>query len=1023
MSLPSYSRRVALSLLAIVLAAALLGSLVSWASAEATPPLLDLNGDGAGNDYSGATFTEDEGAESIVNATGLRIENGDDTLLTAARAVLTNRPDSAVESLAADALATGLVVKYTAASGELTIKGTATITDYQSVLRTLSYNNLSPSPNPADRIVQVTVSDGAQVSLPATSTLAINAVNDAPVLDSSGEMSLVSINEDDVTSNGNSVGRIIESAEMEGQDRITDVDAGAVEGFAVIEAASGNGEWQYSLNAGASWQPFGAVSNTSAVLLDEVARIRFVPLPGFHGPASFTFRAWDQTSGENGDSGMDVSLNGGTTAFSSDSEMATINVLAVNDLPLVDLNGPEAGADFAANYYEGGPPVALADADATIADADHTTLLNLSLTLTARPDGAAELLAATTAGTNITAAPYDPATGLLLLTGPDSVANFQQVLRSATYHNTAANPATAARPIQVVAHDGTNPGNVALSTIEIDPQNTAPVLNSAAPLSLGGVAEDTTQPAGRLIADVLAAAGDPISDADEGALEGVAVVAADGSHGSWQYSLANLPAGPADWQPVGLVSGTTALLLADTAWLRFVPAANYAGPSGGLTLRAWDQTSGGNGQRADASQTGGATAFSEVTGSLSATVTPVNDPPLLGGLPAGALLYQEDAAALPLLPGVTVSDGDSAALAWARVRLTNPPDGDAEQLMAVATETGIAVAYEDGVLQLTGLAAPAAYQQVLRSVTYWNASQDPTAGDRQIEVTVGDAQAAAAPQVITLEVLPVNDPPSLDLDGVGGGDDYETTFYINRGPVAIVAPSLTLSDIDNTTIKSATVRITNLLNKQAEVLAADVTGVANIKRSFDPATGVLQLTGVDSVANYQRVLRTLTYENILPQPNVQDRLVEFRVDDGLGQSESRQTVIHLQVAPTVYQYMPIVAWVFERAEEPNDSCAEALGVALSQDRTFLADDKEDWFFFDLASATPVTVELRDLVGQLVVYTGQSCGSLSFLGSNGAKDEPFKTVALGTRPPGRYYIRVINDEAGESPYRLFVRTTP
>ena len=43
-----------------------------------------------------------------------------------------------------------------------------------------------------------------------------------------------------------------------------------------------------------------------------------------------TFRAWDQTSGAFGTK-VDVSTNGTTTAFSSATETATINVTAVND--------------------------------------------------------------------------------------------------------------------------------------------------------------------------------------------------------------------------------------------------------------------------------------------------------------------------------------------------------------------------------------------------------------------------------------------------------------------------------------------------------------------------------------------------------------------------------------------------------------------------------------------------------------------------------------------------------------------
>ena len=985
-----------------------------------TAPILDLNGELDGFNAV-ATFSEDEGAESIVNATGLTISYADGATLTAAKAKLLTRPNGALETLSADPGATGLMVKYQ--KGELTVEGVASLAAYEQVLRSLAYNNTSQSPDVSDRVVEVTVSNGGLTSAPATSTIYINAVNDAPVLDSSGDMSLPPINEDDLNSGGNSVNGIIASAEQQGQDRITDVDADALEGMAVIEAVSTNGIWQYSLTAGAAWLPFPAVSNTAAILLNETSRIRFVPAPGYSGSASFVFRAWDQSAGrENGQTDVDVSINGGTTPFSAQSETVVIEVLAVDDLPLVDLNGAEEGTGFSPQFFGGGATVAIADSDATVSDADHTTLATLTATLTNRPDGAAERLAADTAGTSISAAPYDPATGRLVLSGPDSVAAFQQVLRTIVYRNDATSPNPTARVVEVVAHDGIAPGNTAVSTIRLNPTNNAPVLNAPAPLSLGDVAEDTAQPAGVAITALLAAAGNPITDVDSGAQEGIALVAADNSRGSWQFSLIAPPTGPADWQPVGVVSPTAALLLPDAAWLRFVPAANTVGASGALAFRAWDQTSGAAGQRADASQTGGSTAFSVAAGSIVANVTPVNDPPQLSGLPAAPLLYTEDAAALRLLPGLVVTDVDSPSLVGAVVRLTNPVDGDAEWLMATTGATGIAAEYENGVLQLTGVASAAAYQQVLRSVTYRNTSQDPDAANRLFEVTAADALSSSPAAPFTMQLQPVNDPPDLDLNGAGAGFDNEAVFYINRTPVALAA-DLVAADRDNTTLRGATIRITNPLNPQAERLTADTSVAANIKLYYDEATGVLNLTGQDSVANYQLVLRTVTYDNVLPQPNAADRRIEFALSDGAGVSMPRQTLLHLLPAPTARMLLPLVS---RRGEEPNDVCAEAYPLVLNRHDSFLPDDAMDWFYFDLTAAAEVTVELRNFSpgrGQLNVAAGQGCQQLQLIGTSGVP-APDKTVSLGRREAGRYYIRIIADGplSQTATYDLFVRAT-
>jgi hypothetical protein len=985
-----------------------------------TAPTLDLNGDLSGINFE-TTFTEDEGPKAIVSTTGLTIAYADGLTLSAAKAKLPAKPNGALESLSADPGATGLTVKYQPGKGELTIEGVRPITDYQQVLRTLTYGNTSQGPDVSDRLVEITVSDGALVSLPAVSTVLINAVNDAPVLDNSGEMTLPSIVEDEANSSGSSVNGIIQSAEQQGQNRITDVDADALEGMAIIEAVSTNGVWQYSLTAGASWLPFPAVSNTSAILLNEMSRIRFVPAPGYSGSAAFVFRAWDQSAGrQNGQTEVDVSINGGVTAFSAQTETVAIEVLPFNDLPLIDLNGVEEGVDFSPQFFEDGAAVAVADSDATLTDADHPNLQSLTATLTNRPDGAAESLAADIAGTSITAAAYDPATGRLVLTGPDTTAAFQQVLRSITYQNSSTAPNSAARVIEVVAHDGVEPGNTARSTVRVNAANTAPVLTLGGPLSLGNVAEDLPQPAGASLAALLATAGDPISDADSGALEGVAVFTADNSHGSWQFSLVNPPTGPADWQPVGVVSPTVALLLPDSAWLRFVPAANYVGPAGQFAFRAWDQTSGAAGQRVDTTQTGGNTAFSADAGVIVATMTPVNDAPILSGLPATTLSYIEDAIPLRLMPGVVVADIDSATLSSAAVRIANPSDGDAEWLVATTGSTGITAAYDEGVLQLSGMASPAAYQQVLRSVTYRDASQDPDAVARLLEVTVADGQSSSPAQTLTVQIQPVNDAPDLDLNGAGAGFDHETFFFINRTPV-LIAPDLVLADQDNTTLRGATIRLVNPQDGRNELLTANV-GATNIKLgSYDPITGVLSLTGMDSVANYQLVLRTITYDNDLPQPNTTDRRIEFTLNDGAGVSTPRQTLLHLLPAPTARLLMPLVS---RRGEEPNDSCAEAFQLFVNRSETFLPDDAVDWFFFDLAAAAEVTVELRDFSpgrGQLNVATGQGCQQLQLIGTSGEPTAD-KTVSLGRREAGRYYIRVIADGtlSQTATYHLLVR---
>ncbi|AMV32103.1 Cadherin domain protein [Pirellula sp. SH-Sr6A] len=163
-----------------------------------------------------------------------------------------------------------------------------------------------------------------------TVTVTVTSANDAPVLDNSGSMSLNSITEDPSTNSGQSVASIVTSA---GGDRITDVDTGAVEGIAVTSLNSSNGTWQFSIDGGTTWSNMGAVSNTSALLLRSTDLVRFTPNGENATTADFSFRAWDRTTGTQG-TYVSTATHGGTSAFSTAIESASINVTAVNDAPI-----------------------------------------------------------------------------------------------------------------------------------------------------------------------------------------------------------------------------------------------------------------------------------------------------------------------------------------------------------------------------------------------------------------------------------------------------------------------------------------------------------------------------------------------------------------------------------------------------------------------------------------------------------------------------------------------------------------
>jgi VCBS repeat-containing protein len=170
------------------------------------------------------------------------------------------------------------------------------------------------------------VYDGTANSNLATVTLIVNPVNDAPVLDNSGSPTFSTIRQNQFNTGGNTVRSLVNGI-------ISDIDiqtqVEVVQGIAIIGADTSNGVWQYSTNGGQSWTNFGTVSVASAIVLTTALAntIRFVPANNFVGTATITFRAWDATNGSpNGAFGVDTTLNGGTTAFSTAIETATITV-------------------------------------------------------------------------------------------------------------------------------------------------------------------------------------------------------------------------------------------------------------------------------------------------------------------------------------------------------------------------------------------------------------------------------------------------------------------------------------------------------------------------------------------------------------------------------------------------------------------------------------------------------------------------------------------------------------------------
>ena len=119
---------------------------------------------------------------------------------------------------------------------------------------------------------------------------------------------------------------------------------------------------------------------------------------------------------------------------------------------------------------------------------------------------------------------------------------------------------------------------------------------------------------------------DNVTDADSGAVTGIALTSTNNADGTWYYSTNN----GGIWTAVGSVSNAQALLLAADSSTRiyFQANANFNGNvTDAITFRAWDQTTGTAGNKVDTAVNGGSTAFSTATDTANISVNAVNDNP------------------------------------------------------------------------------------------------------------------------------------------------------------------------------------------------------------------------------------------------------------------------------------------------------------------------------------------------------------------------------------------------------------
>ena len=107
------------------------------------------------------SVTYDGSPVALFESGQISLTDANSTTLSAASIQLVDTPDTTNEQLSVNVAGTSLATTYNAATGVLSVSGTAAIATYQQVLETLTYQNLAAEPDTTTRTVELTVDDGA----------------------------------------------------------------------------------------------------------------------------------------------------------------------------------------------------------------------------------------------------------------------------------------------------------------------------------------------------------------------------------------------------------------------------------------------------------------------------------------------------------------------------------------------------------------------------------------------------------------------------------------------------------------------------------------------------------------------------------------------------------------------------------------------------------------------------------------------------------------------------------------------
>ncbi|MEQ8786202.1 MAG: Ig-like domain-containing protein [Pirellulaceae bacterium] len=798
------------------------------------PPVL------SGIELAPLEYDENEPATQVSG--GISVADPDDMMLEGGLVQITGNYANGQDVLSTlPTLPAGITAgAFNTADGSITLSGSATLGDYQTALRSIAYSNTSEDPSTLPRTVSFTVFDGDVNSNTLTRLIDVISINDAPTLDPLA-------------------GVVLDEDALEEVVNLAGIGTGGEAQNLTVTAASDN---------------TGLIPNPTVTYNpnDPTGSIAFTPVGDQSGTATITVTVMDD--GGTADTGVDtfsqtfvVTVN----AINDAPTLNTINDLTINEDALeqtINLQNITAGGGETQNLMVTAVSDNMALIDPMVSYTPNQNSGTLTFTPTPQLSGVAEIV--------VTVTDDGP-------TGGNHVNTFQQ-----TFHVTvnAVNDEPTLNPLGNLNIDEEAPQqSVNLEGISSGAANEMQTLMVTAMSDNTGLIPTPT---------ITYASDDPtgtLTFTPVGDQSGVAVITVtvtdDGSgvapnDNTFQRSftvtvnaindaptlapitnrtileddpsetvnLSGISAGGGETQILNIVATSdTPGLIPDptvsyvqgqaTGSINFAPVANQNGTAIITVVITDDGPTGGTHENVS-------------TQSFTVTVTAVNDEPTLNTIADPAPIDEDAGPQNVGLAGITAGPNESQTLMVTAVS-SNPG------LIANPTVT---------------YASPSATGML----TYTPAGNQ--SGTAVITVTVTDSGSNTPPndnsiqRSFTVTVNAVNDAPQISVSPVP---------YIEGDPATVLDDQATLTDVDTPTVVSVTASITGNFNDGQDLLSAVGTALVDVAISPNGQTVTLTAAAGQSptIADFQAVLRTLSYENteLVPSNNA-NRTVTVTADDG-----------------------------------------------------------------------------------------------------------------------------------------------